>query len=249
MREDLLEGKLEYPGFMSIIKWIEKEEDIYAFWNSLWFSFLNNDDINGLYWYERLGAKCFNEIVRALDAHGWVTSQSMTGRKWASVELREEKLLTWVTPDELQAIKAKYKYQKYCLTATKSTVTKLVKQNNTIRDTGLVRQGFCAAGNSKFKYDMAKLADYENPVKLNLVKSMDKIRQMYPEMRSDSATYDNICNGLFDWHTVHADKVFTTGNSISDSRGRAISDCLSKATNPISNKDFRSALLITYPDE
>ena len=246
MREDLLAGKLEYPGFMSIIKWIEKEDDIYAFWNALWFSFLNNEDINGLYWYERLGAKCFNEIVRALDAHGWVTSQSLTGRRWASVELNSNKLFEWITPDELQMIKTKYKYQKYCLTSKKSRITSLVKQNNMLRDTGLVREGFCAAGNTKFKYDMAKLSDYESAVKLNLVKSMDKIRQIYPEMRSDSATYDSVCSGLFDWHNENRNDTFTTGNSISDSRGRAISECLSKTTNPITNKDFRSCLVITY---
>lgn len=244
MREGLLEGRLDYPGFMSIIRWIEKEEDIYAFWNALWFSFLNNEDTNGLYWYERLGAKCFNQIIRALDAHGWIISQSLTGRKWASVELCEDKLLEWVTPDELQAIKTKYKYTKYALTCKKSVAKKLTKQNGVIRDTGLVREGFCAAGNTEFKYDMAKLSEYETPVKLNLVKSMDKIRQMYPEMRSDSATYDSICNGLFDWHKSNPEEIFTTGNSINDSRGRAISDCLRKATNPISNKDFRSCLII-----
>ena len=249
MREGLLEGKLEYPGLMSIIRWIEKEEDIYAFWNALWFSFLNNEDTNGLYWYERLGSKCFNDIVRALDAHDWVISHSMTGRKWASVELSGDKLLEWITPDELQVIKTKYKYQKYCLTRKKSTVTSLVKQNNETRETGLVREGFCAAGNTKFKYDMDKLSDYEGSGKLNLVKSMDKIRQMYPEMRSDSATYDSVCSGLFDWHNDNADETFTTGNSISDSRGRAISDCLSKATNPITNKDFRASLIITYPED
>ena len=246
MREDLLAGKLEYPGFMSIIRWITKEEDIYAFWNSLWFSFLNNEDINGLYWYERLGAKCFNEIVRALDSHGWVISQSMSGRKWASVELCDSKLLEWVTPDEIQAIKAKYKYKKYTLGCKQSKTTNLVKQNNELRKTGLVRQGFCAAGNTRFKYDMGKLSEYESPVKLNLTKSMDKIRKMYPNMRNTSDAYDSVCVGLFDWHRDNADNVFTTGKNISDSRGRAISDCLSKATNPIINKDFRSCLQITY---
>lgn len=244
MREDLLEGKLEYPGLMSIIKFIEKETTIYSFWNALWVSFLNNEDVNGLHWYEELGSECYNYVIRALDSHNWVTSQSLTGRKWASVALNEDKLLEFVTPDELQVIKAKYKYSKYTLTRTRSTAVDCVKQNNTIRRTGLIRKGFCAAGNSEFKFDTEKLAKYAPTVKLNLCKSMDKIRKMYPAMRSDSATYDNVSTGLFEWHCDNPNEIFTTGNSIIDSRGRAISKCLSKVTNPISNKDFRACLII-----
>lgn len=246
MREELLQGKLEYPGLMSIIRWIEKENDIYAFWNAIWYSFLNNEDTNGLYWYDRLGPKCFNDIVRSLDQHKWIISQSLTGRKWASVELNGDKLLEWLSPEEIQQVKAAYKYQKYTLTCKKSTITTMVKQNSTIRATGLVRKGFCAAGNTLFQFDMKTLQRYKGAVQQNLTKSMDKIRAMYPEMRSDSATYDNVSSGIFDWHLDNPKETFTTGNNISDSRGRAISECLSKVTNPITNKDFRSALVITY---
>lgn len=248
MREDLLEGKLEYPGLMSIINWIAKEDDIYAFWNAIWISFLNNSGINSLHWYERLGAQCFNSIVRALDAHDWITSQSSSGLKWASVELRADKLLTWVTQEELMTIKATYKQKKYSLANKQSTISTLVKQNHALRNTGLVRDGFCAAGNTRFKYDVQKLASYQKAVNLNIVKSMDKIRARYPKMHSDADSYDSICTQIFDWHRENPEEVFTTGNSISDSRGRAISDCLSKATNPITNKDFRASLIITYDE-
>lgn len=249
MREQLLMGKLEYPGFMTLIKYISQEDDILAFWKSIWHTYLNNDAINGTYWYDRLGPKCFNEIVRALDHHDWIISQALSGRRWASVELNEDKLFEWVSRDELQEIKRLHKHDRYKPTDTKSSIVDLVKQNGVLRNTGLVRKGFSKAGNTRFTYDMAALSKYEKAVKLNLTKSMDKVKKFYPDMRSDSATYDNVSVDLFDWHAENPDKEFTTGVNISDSRGRAISDCLKKVTNPIGNKDFRSILQIVYPDE
>lgn len=246
MREQLLEGKLEYPGSAMLVKYEEHAGDILAFWNAIWYNYLCKQDTNGLFWYERLGHQVFNELVRALSHHGWISSHCLTGRKWASIELNTDKLLEFVTVDELQEIKTAYQYQKYLLDCRVARASKLVRQNGKTKRTGLVRKGFRDAGNTQFGYDMAKLKKYETPVKLNLTKSMDKIRKDYPEMQCDSTSYDNVSTGIFDWHAKHALEVYTTGESISDSRGRAISQGLKKVANPISSKDFRAALVITY---
>lgn len=249
MREEILEGKLEYPGSTIFELYPDQELDIKAFWKAIWVNYLNNSDTNGVHWYDRLSAELYNRLVRSLSHHGWVVSHSLTGRRWVSVELVEDKLLEFVTPDELQEVKAKYKYDKYLLGCEESRASKLVKQNGETKRTGLVRKGFRDAGNTQFGYDMEALGRYEEAVKLNLVKSMDKIRKDYPEMRTDSASYDAVATGIFDWHKENEYEVFTTGNSISDSRGRAISDCLKRVFNPIGNKDARCALVITYEDE
>lgn len=246
MREQLLEGKLQYPGLAMLVKYEEQAQDILAFWNAIWMNYLRKQETNGLFWYDRLGIKLFNELVRALAHHGWITSNCLAGRKWSSIELNTDKLLEFVTVDELQEIKMKYQYQKYLLDCTEARASKLVKQNGKTKRTGLVRTGFRDAGNTQFGYDMAKLKQYERAVKLNLTKSMDKIRQSYPEMQTDSASYDVVSCGIFDWHNDNADSVFTTGDNINDSRGRAISQGLKKVANPISSKDFRAALVITY---
>lgn len=246
MREQLLNGKLEFPGYKIFLDYETKIDDIHAFWNAIWMNYLNDSDTNGLHWYDKLGHKCYNDLVRRLCHNNWIVSHSLTGRKWASVELVEDKLLEFVDPVELQDIKKQYKYQKYLLQRKEAKASTLVRQNGKTKRTGLVRTGFRDAGNTQFGYDMDKLKEYEDAVKANLTKSMDKIRQDYPEMKTDGTSYDAVSCGIFDWHAYNKYETFTTGDSISDSRGRAISQGLKKVANPISSKDFRSALVITY---
>lgn len=249
MKDEMLyEGKLPFPGTMLFEEYPEQTKAIEAFWKAVWMNYLNNSETNGLFWYEQLGIKCYNDVVRRLSHHGWITSNSLTGRRWASVELNEDKLLQIVTPDELQEIKETYKYKKYVLECNEARASTLVRQNGETKRTGLVRTGFRDAGNTQFGYDMYKLKEYEVAVKKNLTKSMDKIRKDYPEMRTDGASYDAVSCGIFDWHYYHMYETYTTGDNINDSRGRAISQSLKKVANPIGNKDFRSALVITYED-
>lgn len=246
MREKILEGKLSYPGSAIFRDYPEQEKEIDRFWKAVWFNYLNNNDTNGLYWYEELGAKLYNDLIRRLCKHGWVTSHSMSGRKWASVEINLNKLLEYVTEDELEVVKAEYKYSKYLLEFSEATKATSVRQNGTTKKTGLVRKGFRNAGNTQFGYDMTALAKYEDAVIKNLTKSMDKIRVMYPEMQSSISSYDEVSAGIYEWHKDNEYEVFTTGDNVSDSRGRAISQSLGKVANPISSKDFRAALVITY---
>ena len=246
MREEILEGKLSFPGSVIFEKYPEQENDIKRFWKAVWYNYLNDNETNGLKWYDELGIKLYNDVIRRLCHHGWVTSHSLTGRKWASVELNKDKLLEYVTEDELEGIKAEYKYSKYLLGFDSATLCTSVRQNGEIKFTGLVRKGFRDAGNTQFGFDMKALAKYEDAVIKNLTKSMDKIRHMYPEMKSTSSSYDEVSTGIYEWHKDNELELFTTGDSISDSRGRAISSSLGKVTNPISSKDFRSALVITY---
>lgn len=246
MREQILKGVLEYPGNKVFDLYPDHEAKIRSFWRAVWQNYLADDDTNGLYWYSELGAKVFNDIVRRLCYHGWIISHSLTGRKWASIELNTDKLMEYVTPDELESVKAQRKYDKYLLECNESRASTLVRQNGKTKRTGIVRKGFRDSGNTQFGYHMDALNKYEDYVKLNLTKSMDKIRQDYPEMRSTEASYDNVSVGIYDWHNDNKHEVFTTGDSISDSRGRAISQALKKVANPISSKDFRAALIITY---
>jgi hypothetical protein len=246
MREEILEGELGYPGFAILLRYPDQMDDIRAFWRAIWLNYLSGNDTNGVNWYDKLGCKLYNELVRNLSHHGWVTSHSLTGRKWISIELNTDKLLEFVTPDELGDVKTACKYRKYVLDRKESTASTLVRQNGKTRRTGLVREGFRDAGNTEFGYDTATLGKYEDAVKLNLTKSMDKVRESFPEMKSEDFSYDTVSTGIFDWHYDNAHETFTTGDNISDSRGRAISSCLGRVANPIGDKCFRSALVITY---
>lgn len=248
MRKSLLQGKLEYPGHALLEQYPEQAKDILAFWNAIWLNYLNKQETNALFWYKKLGCKLYNVLVRCWSHNGWVTSNSLTGRRWASVTLNTDKLLEEVTEDELLEIREKYQYAKYLLDCKAANACDLVRQNGKTKRTGLIRTGFRDAGNTQFGYAMDVLVEYEKAVKLNLNKAMDKLRKDYPFMKSDSATYDSICTGIFNWHKDNPYEVFTTGDNINDSRGRAISQGLSKVMNPISNKDARAALVVTYAE-
>jgi hypothetical protein len=248
MREEILNGNLGYPGSVIFDKYPDKEDDIKSFWSAIWHNYLNDSDTNGVYWYDKLGYECYNDVIRRLSYHKWVESHSITARNWACVEILEDKLLEFVSPDELQEVKAKHKYKRYTLNCSESRAAKLVRQNGKTKITGLVRTGFRDAGNTQFGYDMNALDKYEKAVKLNLTKSMDKIRKDYPEMKATTSSYDNVSVGIYDWHRDNQLETFTTGHNINDSRGRAISNALRKVANPISSKDFRSALVITYDE-
>ena len=244
----MLEGKLEFPGSKLLEMYLDQADDIKAFWKAIWLNFLDDNETNGLNWYTKLGGKVYNDVVIRLSHHDWIISNSLPGRKWASVMLNEDKLLQFVTPDELGVIKAEHKYDRYLLEFSESKASTLVRQNGQTKRTGLVRKGFRDASSTQFGYDMDKLNEYADAVKKNLTKSMDKIRKNYPEMKSSSSSYDSVAVGIYDWHLKNKHEVFTTGDSISDSRGRAISQGLKKVANPIGNKDFRAALIITYED-
>lgn len=246
MREEILDGELGYPGFAMLLKYPDQMDDIRAFWRAIWLNYLSQNDTNGVHWYDRLGCKLYNELVRKLSANKWIISHSLPGRKWISLELNEDKLLEYVSVDELTQVKVKHKFDKYVLECKEARASRLVKQNGKTKRTGLVREGFRDAGNTQFGYDMAKLEQYSKAVKKNLVKSMDKVREFHPEMQSEDFAYDKVSVGIYDWHLENNLETFTTGDNINDSRGRAISQSLKKVANPISSKDFRAALVITY---
>lgn len=249
MREVILDGRLEFPGTVLLEKYPDQEEDILRFWKAIWHNYLNDNETNGLRWYDELGIKLYNDVVRRLSHHGWIESISLPGRKWASVRLCTEKLLEYVTQDELDDVKAERKYDKYLLECNESTLTDAVRQNGETKNTGLERYGFMAAGNTEFGFDVDMLAKYKPAIIKNLTKSMDKIRKTYPDMESNASSYDEVSTGIFEWHERNRLETFTTGNNISDSRGRAISQSLRKVANPIGCKDFRACLVITYPEE
>lgn len=248
IREEILAGDLSFPGSKLFELYPDNEADIKAFWKALWLSYLNGQEANGVKWYNELGAKLYNDMTRRLSANGWVTCNALPDRKWLSVMINDDKLLEFVTIDELIDVKCKYKYKKYTMDCKESKASKLVRQNGQTKRTGLVRYGFRDAGNTEFGFDIEKLKEYEDAVIKNLVKSMDKVREFYPEMQSEDYAYDKVSIGIFELMCLEPSQTYTTGDSISDSRGRAISQCLKSVANPISSKDFRSALVITYED-
>ena len=247
MREQLLAGNLQLPKYEKFITAFGKPMTklIDQMFQAMWFQYLKDKgSINLTYWSERFADPVvFNQALMALSNAGWITSHSIPARNWAEAKLNENKLLEYLDPTELNKVRAYHKHRKYVLNNEKSTLASATRLNGKVQDTGLVREGFMKAGNTPFQYDVDYMDKYEYPIQKNLTKSMDKIAEIYPELRHDEASYDTISVEMMEYYQ-NAQAAYTRGDNYNDSRGRAISSCLGKIGNPISCKDFRALLII-----
>lgn len=247
MKEQLLAGKLDLPNYQAFVSAIGPEMANLAdkLFQALWYQYLKDKGtINSTYWSSRFNNPfVFNQVIMSLSKAGWLISHAIPARNWAEMHINEDKLLEFVSQQDLEQIRAFNKHRQYLPTHELSTIDNLTRINGKSKSTGLQRTGFMKAGNSQYKYDTQMMQDYSLIIQANLTKSMDKIAQLHPNMRHDRASYDTISIEIFD-HLVQSNETYTRGNNYSDSRGRAISSALSKVANPISQKDFRALLII-----
>jgi len=249
-RTQLLEGKLPLPKADKLASMFPNDIDnIHSMFKSLWHNYVGNPNnkLSIPYWYDMFEShKTFTFILKKLSEGGWITTNIISNANWGDMWLNTDKLLEYVSQEELNNIRAEFKYRKYTLGFDKSTKTKATRQNGFTRDTGLVREGFAKAGNTQFGYDTDYLQSNSEVINRNLVKSMEKVREKFPEMQTDEASYDEIAIGVRQVYEDSPEELYTMGHNFNDSRGRAISSCLSKLGNPISSKDFRALLVVSY---
>lgn len=247
MKEQLLAGKLDLPNYQAFVSAIGPEMANLAdkLFQALWYQYLKDKGtINSTYWSSRFNNPfVFNQVIMSLSKAGWLISHAIPARNWAEMHINEDKLLEFVSQQDLEQIRAFNKHRQYLPTHELSTIDNLTRINGKSKSTGLIRTGFMKAGNSQYRYDTQMMQDYSLIIQANLTKSMDKIAQLHPSMKHDRASYDTISIEIFD-HLVQSNETYTRGNNYSDSRGRAISSALSKVANPISCKDMRSLLII-----
>lgn len=246
----ILQGVLPFPKEEQIKEaYPDSWDSIQRMWNSLWGNFLRNPNTftSVPFWSDQFpNEQDFRDIIEALVLGGWLYTSINPNHHWGEMRLVHDKFLSYVTPDQLTEVRRRYKYSKYKLGFNESRITDLTRQNGCTRYTGLVREGFAKAGNTQFGYDTAYINKYLDPINRNMTKSMEKIRNFYPELQSDQASYDKIAVGVVDLYRSSPSELYTCGNNFNDSRGRAISTCLQKLGNPISSKDFRALLVVTY---
>ena len=247
IRLSILEGRLELPGFQNFVDAIglANTELTARMFKAMWIAYLKDKgNISLPYWADRFDdMQVFNQVLISLSKAGWITCHSIPARNWAEAQLNEDKLLEFVSIDLLQQVRAFHKFTHYKLDRISSTKTNATRLNGKCRDTGLVREGFMLAGNTVFSYDQHYMREYQLIIQANLTKSMDKIAELWPDMRHDQASYDTISCSILDYHLNTTD-TFTRGDNYNDSRGRAISSSLSRVCNPISSKDMRALLVI-----
>ena len=237
-REEILNGILSFPTQIKELmeKLTDQIELIEDFFECIWSDFLREKHTCTITWMAQFeNPKVFNALTIHLSRAGWITSN--VDSNYAYINLNENKILKWVNKDELTEVRFKYKLNKYRLKATKSYFTDKVKVNNVVKPTGLVRKGFKRAGNNRFKYDTEVMSKYLQNIAVNVCKGLTD--------STKDVTYEEVIQELLGYYSV-SNREYTLGQNISDSRGRAIFQCLKKIFKPISSKDAR-ALLICEP--
>lgn len=246
MREQLLNGRINLPNYEGFTKAIGTDAEVAnSMLQAMYHNYLKNKgSISLIYWANKFsGLNNFNIVLKSLSTAGWIEAHSIPARNWAEANIREEKLLEYVTYEELINTRAYNKFVKYRLDRNTASANNKVSLNGKIAKTGLEREGFRLASNIEYRYDTNKLAEYKEAIQANLTKSMDKLAKMYPELKSDEATYDTISCDILNYHIMN-DFTMSNGQNKIDSRGRCIQGNLGKVTNYISCKDMRAVLVI-----
>lgn len=238
-RSQILRGELKFPEQIMTIMGVDDTQraNIQMFWDNIWVNYLREKPCDTLTWFEMFTPNFFNTLLLHLSRSGWISS--IIENNYANIHLNEEKLLKWVSKEELRNLKYTYKFNKYRLKKTKSELADVVQINGQHRPTGLHRYGFMKAGNNVFKYDTSYLLKYLPEITDNIKKGLGPT--------SKDISYQEINDELLNWYSVDGTE-YTLGNCLIDSRGRSIFQCSKKIFNPVSCKDAR-ALLITKPQK
>lgn len=214
------------------------------FWSSLWANYVRNKGTTSLvYWMEQFkDAVEFNVLLMTLG--DLIQCDTIPERNWSQCSLNEDKLLSIFDTDTLEEYRRENKLKQYLPRREVSSCSNQVRVKGEVKTTGLDRVGFAKAANSEYRYDTVALDKYKQEVINEVNKGMAKVRQLYPELSNDTASYDAIAVQVVDHIIVNKKSKYTQGESYIDSRGRAIKGNLSKLCNPIGNKVFRSLIVI-----
>lgn len=238
-RSQILRGELQFPKqILELMKATDDEKvNIEAFWNNIWVNYLREKPCDTIAWLEQFDPTRFNTLLIHLSRSGWINS--IIENNYANIHLNDSKLLKWISKEEIQNLKFRFKFEKYRLRKTKSVLHDIVQINGQHRPTGINRYGFEKAGNNTFKYDTKYIFKYLPEITENIKKGLGPT--------SKDISYQEINDELLNWYSVNNTE-YTLGNCIIDSRGRSIFQCSKKIFNPVSCKDAR-ALLITEPQK
>ena len=247
IRSQILTGSLALPSSTSfkLHFGLTTTDVITRMFKASWNAYLlNKSSINLTYWARQFSSpKVFNDVLKQLCDNNWLVTHVIKERNWAEANLPEEKLLSYVSSEELELVRSTNKFNKYVPSFMKSEVSDLTKQNGRTKYTGLVRLGLKASSSTQFEYDTIKLKEHVDTITLNVNKGMRKVRGMFKGMPSDAASYDKVAAHIVK-SLISNPCTYTMGNNYSDSRGRAIKEGLSKVANPVGYKDFRALLVI-----
>lgn len=241
-RLDILDGHLYAPKQIAEIVDHPVFEE---FFEALWYNYLVKPGAttSGPYWSERFNDnKAFNRALLHLSKAGWIVSHAIPMRNWSTIQLDATKLLKWVSEEELIEVRRIFKFNKYKMRHRASKRFNLTKTPNGRENVGLSRPGALKSGNNEFRYDVDYLHKYYDAILLNTTKGIQKAIDKH-QLDLDGADYKTVAIEILNYHIYSGQDIYTLGANLTDSRGRAIVESLSKVFNPIGYKDARALII------
>jgi len=213
--------------------------------NALEWHWVNgNQPMSTPYWADKVGHSNLDKFIFALSDSGWLVSKANARMKWGEFHLSQTMIDKHFSREEQLTYKVKARTNKYAMRYKENLQEAQVKTADGIKATGLIRKGFAVCSNQPFQLDVAPLVKYYDAVLANLTKSMDKIMVKWPSIKQDASNYAVISKELLDYYVFNENNIYNLEGNTSDSRGRAIYNGIKRVGNPISNKDFRSCLVV-----
>ena len=111
-RTNLLAGVCTFPEQIFNILHTEGPiaDLIMEFWDALWNSFLRDKNISAVVWSEKFNdEKLFSQLLMHLSKAGWIHTR--VDNNYATIEFNNDKLLKWLTQDEINQMKFSCKSQ------------------------------------------------------------------------------------------------------------------------------------------
>ena len=251
IQSEILNGNLRLPR---LAMRAEVSSEVYTqvegMFSAMWRMYLlkgREATISTPYWVKRIGsAKAANAALKTLSVNGWIVSKSLPNNNWGEAYLDEDKLLEYVDAKQLANIRKFNKFTKYTPKLLESTSATITSLRGELLDTGLVREGFKASGNTKYGYDTTTMAKHKEMVVALVSKGIDKMIAKYPKIVDDLANYKHVGEDVVE-SLIYADSIYSGGERTNDPRGRNNRGDLDKIGNPVGFKIMRS--LLTIPEE
>jgi hypothetical protein len=259
IRQQILAGKLTLPTiqkldsittelqYKSIVKMFEAMFQTYMIKGSR----PNARPTISLPYYAKLikNPKAMNLVLKVLSKAGWISVSTRPNNNWAEAFINVDKLLGYVTQEELDSTRLHNKFLKYKLTFTDSNKdfgTNSTKTNGKVSNTGIYRNGFAKEGAVPFQYDTIAMHKHRAGVTCLINKGIEETIKEYPSVLIDHANYKEVGTDIVK-SLIGEESTYNSGPRTSDPRGRNNAGYLSKVANPVGYKVMRS--LLTIPVE
>lgn len=241
-REEILNGVVNIPAKLWEYIHVSEDEkhDIEELWNRLVLKFFHGKSMSLNAWIERIDPKNLNKILMILGVTKWIIVKTLG--KFGTIELNYERLLKWVDEEELNSVMREFKIRRAMMSNSlpkRFNMTRTVNDHGAkvTRDVGLRRAGFAKSGSCPFKYDVKYIKENLEEMSKEVYADYQHPQEGY---EGEKPTYSEIVESLLLYAGASKNTRYCLGECTSDSRGRAIFDCVHRVFNPISHKVARA---------